>query len=164
MAKRCYDSGAHPQTSERVTWTGTFNSPTDDPELTGAVMRGIVRDAEMLKAAAGISARGRKLKNRIAHFVISWEAGRSVSPEHVETVCRGLMKKLKVEDHVAVAVMHDDTEHPHVHVLICTVNPDHGPRREVLPRRQGLAELCRAVRTGGRAHRRPGTSEDRSSA
>ena len=120
------DTGAHPTTSNRVTWTKTFNSPTDDPELTGAVMRGIVRDAALLKAMSGISARGRKLKNRLAHFVVSWEAGRSVSPEHVETVCRGLMKKLKVDDHVAVAATHNDTEHPHVHLLICTVNPSTG--------------------------------------
>ena len=47
-----------------------------------------------------------------------------------------LMKKLKVEDHVAVAVMYNDTKHPHVHLLICTVNPTTEPRGALLPRRQ----------------------------
>ena len=71
-----------PVTSARVAWVETINSPTDDPRLTALIMRGLVRDAPMLKRLAGDSGQGRKLEQPAFHMTASWEIGTEGSPLH----------------------------------------------------------------------------------
>lgn len=52
--------GGHKTTAERVAWTETRNLATDDPEAAKRIMIATARQAEALKAAAGIASTGRK--------------------------------------------------------------------------------------------------------
>ena len=64
-----------PTTSERVAWTACLGIPTEDTELMVRAMQGLTADAPVLETRAGISARGRKLKNPYTHLVLSWPEG-----------------------------------------------------------------------------------------
>ena len=70
---------SRPTTAERVAWTST--SPAlaavgvDDPEEAPAAMRALIASAPELKRAAGVSARGRRLKKPFTHLVLSLPPG-----------------------------------------------------------------------------------------
>ena len=115
------------ETDDRVDWTEGINIPVDDGPSCGRIMAGTVRDAAALKAGAGISARGRKLKQPYEHLTLSW------SPEE-PTPTRAQMMSATREAiktrgyagcHTFVAC-HTDTDHAHVHVVICRINPKTG--------------------------------------
>ena len=65
-------------TDDRVTRTRTLGgSPTADVGLCVRMMQGRVADAPVLKQRAGVSARGRKLRNPYAHFTAAWPLGQT---------------------------------------------------------------------------------------
>lgn len=119
-----------PTTADRVAWTDTINSPTDDPKLTGVVMRGLVRDAPMLKALAGISARGRKLAKPYFHLTGSWEPGTQVTRDDAMDFAGQVLKKIGAEDLMAVVSFHTDHDHHHMHIAGCRVDSETGLARK----------------------------------
>ena len=70
-----------PTTSERVAWSACLGIPTEDTDLMVRALQGLTADAPALKAPAGISARGRKLKKPYTHLVLSWPAGTEAPPK-----------------------------------------------------------------------------------
>ena len=72
-----------PESSERVSWTHTENLPTDDPALAARIMAGVVQDAPILKQRAGVSARGRKLKDPCLHLTLSWAPKENPTPKEM---------------------------------------------------------------------------------
>ena len=64
--------GKDRETADRVEWTAGVNLPVDDGPTCGRIMAGNVSDADALKAGAGISTRGRKLKKPYEHITLSW--------------------------------------------------------------------------------------------
>ena len=74
----------------------------------------------------GLSARGRKLRNPYAHFTAAWPPGQAPTrSEQLELADRAL-SALGLEDHLAVVVAHNDTDHAHWHLVVCKVHPDTG--------------------------------------
>ena len=58
-------------------------------------------------------ARGRKLRNPYAHFTAAWPPGQAPTRnEQLELADRAL-SALGLEDHLAVVVAHNDTDHAH---------------------------------------------------
>ncbi len=81
-----------PTTSERVAWTACLGIPTEDTELMVRAMQGLTADAPVLKTRAGISARGRKLKNPYTHLVLSWPEG-ATAPAKQDMLGNGKYKR-----------------------------------------------------------------------
>ena len=111
-----------PTTTERVAWSRCENLPADDPELAIRIMAATVRDADHLKAAAGVSARGRKLQKPVKHIVISWPAGDEPSETEQLEATSALLTDLGLEDRQRVTVAHDDRDHRHVHICVNRVS------------------------------------------
>ena len=63
-----------------MAWTACLGIPAENTELMVRAMQGLTADAPALKAMAGISARGRKLKNPYTHLVLSWPEGVEAPP------------------------------------------------------------------------------------
>ena len=131
------ERGSKPTTTERVGFCRCDNVPTDDPEMASRIMAATVRDAEYLKAAAGVSARGRKLQRPVKHFIISWPKGAEPSETEQLEAVSGLLTELDLEDRQRVTVSHRDRGHRHVHVCVNRVShvdgraaPLHHERRE----------------------------------
>ena len=117
-----------PTTSDRVAWTACLGIPTEDTQLMVPVMQGLTADAPVLKTMAGISARGRKLKNPYTHIVLSWPEGAEapVKQEMLSAVA-GALDSLGLDHrHYAVCAAHTDTDCPHVHVAVSRVDPENG--------------------------------------
>ena len=103
-----------PTTAERVAWNACLGIPTEGTELMVRAMQGLTADAPALKAMAGISARGRKLKNPYTHLVLSWPEGVEAPPRR-EMLSAGAdaLDSIGLDDrHYAVCAAHTDTACP----------------------------------------------------
>ena len=120
---RATTPGEKPETSERVAWTRTFGSPTDDVDLTIRIMQGTVADRNEIKARAGGPAVGRKLKTTYVHGLVSFDIGESPSIREQTDAVDGFLQAAGLEGCLAVAWAHTDTEALHIHVAACKVHP-----------------------------------------
>ena len=146
-----------PTTAERVAWTACLGIPTEGTELMVRAMQGLTADAPALKAMAGISARGRKLKNPYTHLVLSLARGSRGSTAGGDAVGR----RRRARQHRSRRPPLRGLRRTHRHGL-----PARARRRQ--PRRPGngpavnldqgatrrLSRWARAVRVGPRRHRR----------
>ncbi len=116
-----------PTTADRVGLVVGLNIPTDDPHLAGLIMARTAADAEAIKQLAGTSSRGRKLKAPFYHFSLSWSPDEP-RPDRVEMrrATEEALKSIGMDACQALVVEHTDTEHPHVHVAVCRVDPETG--------------------------------------
>jgi hypothetical protein len=133
------------KTADRVAWTDTQGLGTKDPDAAWRVMAATAMDAQRLKRQAGVPATGRKKEGGpVMHLVLSWAEGeiKNLSPEEMRRAAREAVSKLgkdssnskKVKNGYRyygdecqmLLVAHSDKAHPHVHVLLNRVHPDHG--------------------------------------
>lgn len=139
--KRQEDAAEHPQTADRVAWTETRNLATDGPQTATRIMIATARQADALKAAAGIANTGRKATaGPVFAFSLAWQPNEAGELDRAEMV-RAADHALKVLglDHLqAVLIAHQDTKHPHVHVVVNRVNPETG-RMETIQRPKVMA-------------------------
>jgi hypothetical protein len=122
-----HDKGA--QTAERVAWVETRNLAHDDPAFAQSVMIATARQADALKEAAGIRATGRKATaGPVYAFALSWHPEEANGVDRAEMIrtADAALKILKADHLQAVIVCHQDTQHPHVHVIVNRVNPENG--------------------------------------
>ncbi|MCY4029514.1 MAG: relaxase/mobilization nuclease domain-containing protein [Acidobacteria bacterium] len=115
-----------PESSERVSWTHTENLPTDEPALAARIMAGVVQDAPILKQRAGVSARGRKLKDPCLHLTLSWSPKENPTPKEMISATREALKSLGLDGHQAVLAAHHDRDHRHVHAAVNRVSTEDG--------------------------------------
>ncbi len=78
------------------------------------------------KERAGVSARGRKLRNPYTHFTAAWPPGQAPTRDEQLELADRALSALGLEDHLAVVVAHNDTDHAHWHLVVCKVHPDTG--------------------------------------
>lgn len=115
-------------TQDRVSWTQTRNLATADPELAWKIMAATALDQDRLKAEAGVKNTGRKSSNAVYAYSIAWhpdEVGRIGQAEMVRAAEESI-QALGAGDRQILIVAHNDTDHPHVHVLINRVSPQDG--------------------------------------
>ena len=115
-----------PRTSERVGWADTRNLATFRPERAARLMAATAKAAPDLKRLAGGARGGRKLAKPVLHYSLSWAQDETPGkPEMSRAVDRSL-EALGLEGHEALIVAHEDTRHPHVHVIANRVDPETG--------------------------------------
>jgi hypothetical protein len=117
----------HALTSDRVEWTQTRNMPIQDPEAAMKWMAYTSVNANKLKQEMGIPATGRKRERGTVYtYSLSWSPEESPDKEAMMKAADDSLKKLGLQDNEAVIVAHNDTKHPHVHVIANLVNPQDG--------------------------------------
>lgn len=114
--------------SDRVEWTSMRNLETDRAEVATAIMVATAKDANRLKHQAGIKATGRKAKTPVKTFALSWhpDEAASLNRAEMERAANGALKAIGMERHQAIIICHNDTRHPHVHVVVNRVSPEDG--------------------------------------
>ena len=60
------------------------------------------------------------------HFTLSWSREERVSEEQALAAVEEALLELKLEDRQAVGIVHRDTDHLHVHVVVNRVSPEDG--------------------------------------
>ena len=115
-----------PETSERVAWADTRNLATFRPERAARLMAATAKAAPDLKRLAGGSPGGRKLAKPVLHYSLSWAQDETPDRREMSRAVDGSLEVLGLEGHEALVVAHDDTRHPHVHVVANRVDPETG--------------------------------------
>lgn len=114
-------------TSERIAWTETRNLATDNPDEARRVMIATALQADALKKAAGVRASGNKSNQHVYAYSLAWspdEGGHSRA--EMRRAVDASLKALGAEHLQAVFVAHQDTKHPHVHIIVNRVDPATG--------------------------------------
>lgn len=115
------------ETKDRVVWTHTHNVPTEDPELAMKWMAHTAMNRNRLKQEAGVPNTGRKGNEKpVYHFSLAWQPEQEPQQKHMMELAFDALELLGLKDHEAVFVAHNDTAHPHVHVITNLVNPQNG--------------------------------------
>ncbi len=112
-----------PETSERVAWTDTRNLPTVRAERAARLMAATAKAAPDLKRLAGGA---RKLAKPVLHYLLSWAQDETPTRQEMSRAVDGSLEALGLEGHEALIAAHDDTRHPHVHVVANRVDPETG--------------------------------------
>ena len=96
------------------------------PQHAFGIMAATARDAAALKQLAGIRPGGRRGENPVYHFTLSWSLEEKVTEEQVVAAVEEALLELGVEDRQAVAIVHRDTTHLHVHVVVNRISHEDG--------------------------------------
>ncbi|WP_420862598.1 relaxase/mobilization nuclease domain-containing protein [Algirhabdus cladophorae] len=118
----------HRTSSDRVEWTSMRNLATDRTDVATAIMISTAKDANRLKQEAGVKATGRKAKTPVKTFALSWHPDEAASLDRaeMERAANEALQAIGMERHQAIIICHNDTCHPHVHVVVNRVNPENG--------------------------------------
>jgi hypothetical protein len=101
------EAGEH---RDRVAWVESRNLPTDDPETAARLMAAHARESV-------------RTQRPVYHFVISFDPGDPVDRESMRRVADAVLRRLGLEEHQALIVAHNDTAHPHMHLVVNRVHP-----------------------------------------
>ena len=82
--------------------------------------------ADELKASAGISNKGRKATKPVYAYSLAWHPTEAPTMAEQVQAAKDTLKELGINDHQALIVTHNDTDHPHVHVIVNRVCPETG--------------------------------------
>ena len=115
-----------PRTSERVGWADTRNLATFRPERAARLMAATAKAAPDLKRLAGVARGGRKLAKPVLHYSLSWARDETPDKREMSRAVDRSLEALGLEGHEALIVAHEDTRHPHVHVIANRVDPETG--------------------------------------
>jgi hypothetical protein len=113
-------------TVDRVAWSEVVNLPTNDPERAWRMMVHTAMAQADLKAAAGTKATGRKLTKPVFAYSLAWHETDKPTKEDQLQAARQTLKELGLSDRQALIVCHNDTKHPHVHLIVNRVDPATG--------------------------------------
>ena len=148
----------HPNTGERVGWVEVENLPDCQPRTVAAVMRATARDAAVLKALAGVSAKGRALSKPVYHYSLSWAKDEGPTRDDMLTAARESLQTLGMRDRQALIVQHTDRAHRHCHIVVNRVSPEDGRAASRTHDARALSTWARTwerERGGIRCHGRP---------
>ncbi|WP_367187602.1 relaxase/mobilization nuclease domain-containing protein [Henriciella sp.] len=118
-----HDKGA--LSDERVQFVEIQNLPTKDPQRATAHMIDTASHSAELKRAAGLKG-GRPLTKPVYSYSLAWHPNETPSKADQLAAARETISHLGLEDHQAMIVAHNDTDHPHVHVIVNRVHPETG--------------------------------------
>jgi hypothetical protein len=117
---------ARPRTSQRVAFTATRNLANADPFAALDEMWRTAEDARYLKVRSGLAPTGRKNEAPVKTVSLAWAPGQSPTKEEMCAAADSFMKAMGWAEHQALIVAHNDTRHPHLHLIINRVHPDTG--------------------------------------
>jgi hypothetical protein len=111
---------------ERVAWTATRNCAHDEPELAFAEMIATAESHQQLKQAAGERLSGRPLEQPVMTISLSWHPSEKPDRAEIERAADSYLRHMGLDQHQAVYLAHNDTEHAHVHIIVNRVHPERG--------------------------------------
>lgn len=117
------------KTNDRVAWTHTHNIPTNNPDKAFKWMAYTAMNSNRLKQKAGIAPTGRKqTAGTVYSFSLAWAPHQNPDKATMMEAAFETLGLLKLNEHEAVFVAHNDTAHPHVHVICNLIHPENGKK------------------------------------
>ena len=66
-----------------------------------------------------------RVQKPVYHLSLSASPGEQISKEKWEQIADRVLKRLGLDDRQALVVAHNDTRHPHIHLMVNRVHPEH---------------------------------------
>ncbi|MCP4184813.1 MAG: relaxase/mobilization nuclease domain-containing protein, partial [Hyphomicrobiales bacterium] len=133
-------------TSDRVDWMEFRNLSTDDPHLASSIMAATAKSQDDLKRQAGASLAGNKSDQTVYHYSLGWNPSEKDGLTKAEMLraANESIRALGAEGNQAALIAHNDTAHPHVHVIINRVNPENGKMLDLWNSQKHLSKWAMA--------------------
>jgi Relaxase/Mobilisation nuclease domain len=113
-------------TTDRVAWTHSLNTLEDDPHGVLAEMRQTAFDQGMLKHLAGERGDGRPTERTVLTVALAWSPDQKPDQQDMIDAGVSFLNHMGWSEHQVLFVAHNDTKHPHVHLIINRVHPETG--------------------------------------
>ena len=114
-------------TTERVDWVQSVNLLSRTPEKALKEMAWTDINADSIREINGGSKVGRKATaGNVYSYSLSYAQSEKPTKDQALEAASETLKALGMQDHQALIIAHNDTDHDHVHVLVNLVNPDTG--------------------------------------
>jgi Relaxase/Mobilisation nuclease domain len=113
-------------TTDRLAWTHALNTVENEPEAVLAEMRQTAFDQPMLKMLSGNRIDGRPTDKPVLTVALSWAPTQSPTKEQMIEAGQSYLKHMRWDAHQCLMVAHNDTKHPHLHLIVNTVHPETG--------------------------------------
>ncbi|UJP00091.1 MAG: relaxase/mobilization nuclease domain-containing protein [Nitrosomonas sp.] len=113
-------------TSNRVAFIYTENLATNNPDMALKMMAYTAMHQGDLKAQSGQVKTGRKVAASVYSYSLSWDIGQDPPKEEMIDAARETLKVLGLQHHEALFIAHNDTNHPHIHVIVNRIHPETG--------------------------------------
>lgn len=128
LARYClHDEGKRP-TNDRVDFAVVRNLSTEDPNVAWRLMTAKHYQQERLKEEAGVGRGGSKNGQAVGHLLLSWKPEEAQAEQldrnKMISAAEGAMRAIGASRREAIIVSHNDTEHPHLHVILCLIQDD----------------------------------------
>lgn len=99
----------------------------DDPQAAIGCMVFTATHADMLKQQAGVATTGRKRqRGTVFTYSLSWAPEEEPDRVMMVKAADETIAILGLQNHEALIISHNDTAHPHIHVLCNLINPSDG--------------------------------------
>jgi hypothetical protein len=96
---------------DRVEWVESRNLPTEDPETAARLMAAWARESV-------------RTQRPVYHLVISADPGDPVDRPSLSRVADTVLRELGLSEHQVLIIAHNDTAHPHMHLIVNRVHPE----------------------------------------
>jgi hypothetical protein len=96
---------------DRVLWSDVRNLAVNDPVMAPRIMR----------ATANQSTRA---EEPVYHLIVSWSREEDPSEQVMRQVGDTTLEDLKLQEHQALMIAHDDTDHKHLHIVVNRIHPE----------------------------------------
>jgi hypothetical protein len=113
------------EASERVGWAESFNLMDAPPAKAWRLMASTAISAPQLKQAAGIRP-GKATEKPVYHYTLTFNPEDQPSRDVQRAAVTSSLAALGLKDYQALAVMHHDKAHLHVHVMVNLIHPENG--------------------------------------
>jgi Relaxase/Mobilisation nuclease domain len=121
-----HEGEAERLTTDRVAWTHAINTLENDPEAVLSEMRRTAFDQPLLKMLSGNRIDGRPTEKTVMTVSLAWSPEQTPTKDDMIEAGLSFLQHMKWEEHQVLFVSHDDTKHPHVHLIINRVHPETG--------------------------------------
>ena len=118
----------HRTTTDRLEWAAFNNLAVDHPDAAWRVMAATARQQDEIKRAAGNSVAGNKSDQVVFHYSLGWHPDEKDGLSQAEMIraANESLMALGAANHQSAIIAHNDTAHPHVHVVVNRVDLESG--------------------------------------
>lgn len=115
-----------PTTDDRVAFMDTRNCVNRNPEHALDEMWATAEAQNELKRTNGLSLGGRKCTAPVKSISLSWHPSETPTTEQMIAAADSYLTRMGWSEHQALYVGHNDTAHPHIHIILNRVHPETG--------------------------------------
>lgn len=133
--------------SDRMAWAEFRNLATDDPHLASSIMAATAANQSSLKQQAGIPLPKKGESDQVVyHYSLGWHPDEAAGLTKAEMLraANESLRALSAEHCQAAIIAHNDTAHPHVHVVVNRVDPETGQMLDLWQSQKRLSKWAMA--------------------